>query len=172
MRTYVLTVIGPDTPGLVARVAATIKGAGGLWVDSRMSQLAGQFAGILRVQVEAARAEELHTALHALESDTLRLVVHEGEEHHDPTRRLVEIELVGGDRPGIVAELSRVIAERGVNVVHLETEITGAPWSGEALFKANATLEVAPGFELPSLLRELEAVAADLMVEVTLSELS
>ena len=170
MRTFVLTVIGPDTPGLVERLAAAISAAGGLWIDSRMSQLAGQFAGILRVQVEDEQADTLRAGLLACETETLRLVIHEGQEAAPVERRLVGLELVGGDRAGIVHEISRVIASRNVNVVRLETEITGAPWSGESLFKALATLEVPPGLELVKLREALEAIATDLMVTIQLEE--
>ena len=49
----VLTVIAPDQPGLVERVAQCIAAHGGNWLESRMSRMAGQFAGILRVAVPA-----------------------------------------------------------------------------------------------------------------------
>src|SRR3990167_11495407 len=47
----VLTVIAQDQPGLVERIAQCISEHGGNWLESRMSRMAGQFAGILRVDV-------------------------------------------------------------------------------------------------------------------------
>ena len=44
-----LTVIGPDRPGLVEAIAAVIARHGANWEESRMAQLGGQFAGMLRV---------------------------------------------------------------------------------------------------------------------------
>ena len=50
----VLTVIAEDQPGLVERIAQCISEHGGNWLESRMSRMAGQFAGILRVDVPLA----------------------------------------------------------------------------------------------------------------------
>ena len=41
----VFTVIGPDRPGLVGHLAATVADHDGSWLESRMAVLAGQFAG-------------------------------------------------------------------------------------------------------------------------------
>ena len=59
----VLTVLGEDRPGLVESLASIIARHEGNWLESRMAQLAGQFAGILRASVPEARAAALITAL-------------------------------------------------------------------------------------------------------------
>ena len=53
MPNLVLTLIGPDRPGLVEAVAQPIAANGGNWLESRMAHLGGKFAGILRVDVPA-----------------------------------------------------------------------------------------------------------------------
>ena len=58
-RSLVLTVIGDDKPGIVEQLADQVLAAGGNWEESRMARLAGKFAGILRVSVDADRAEAL-----------------------------------------------------------------------------------------------------------------
>ncbi|HRE90933.1 MAG TPA: ACT domain-containing protein, partial [Myxococcota bacterium] len=63
----VLTVIGVDKPGLVDRLATAIATAGGSWLGSRMARLSGQFAGIVEVQVEGERVDELARALSGLD---------------------------------------------------------------------------------------------------------
>ena len=50
-RALVMTVIGQDRPGLVDTIAGLVAGHAGNWLESRMSRLGGQFAGILRVEV-------------------------------------------------------------------------------------------------------------------------
>ena len=78
MESLVVTVIGKDRPGLVELVSAVVEEHGGDWVESRMSRLAGEFAGILRVSVPAARADALSEGLEGLRSDGLRVVVERG----------------------------------------------------------------------------------------------
>ena len=51
MVSLVMTVIAPDRPGLVEALAATVASHQGNWVESRMAHLAGQFAGILHIEV-------------------------------------------------------------------------------------------------------------------------
>ena len=60
----------------------------------------------------------------------------------------VRLDLVGTDRPGIVQQISRVIAACGVNVEEIETTAESAPMSGETLFKATASLQVPSGVAL------------------------
>ena len=60
MTTYlVLTAIGEDKPGLVESLARIISDNSGNWLESSMSQLAGKFAGILRVSVNDNNADKL-----------------------------------------------------------------------------------------------------------------
>ena len=80
MESLVVTVIGKDRPGLVESVSAAVEAHGGSWVESRMSRLAGEFAGILRVTVPSAKADGLSGALEGLRAEGLRVVVERGVE--------------------------------------------------------------------------------------------
>jgi glycine cleavage system regulatory protein len=165
----VLTLIGPDRPGIVERLARLLAAHQGNWLESRMAHLAGQFAGILRVDVPAARADELAAALEALGPEGLRVhVVQEQETLPRAGRHTVRLELVGNDRPGIVRDICRVLTERNVNIEELVTECEDAPMAGGRLFRAAAELRVPRGVTLDELHRELEALASDLMVEIQL----
>ena len=70
MTTYlVLTAIGDDRPGLVESLSQVITENSGNWLESSMSQLAGKFAGILRVSVSDEDAESVsYTHLRAHET--------------------------------------------------------------------------------------------------------
>src|SRR5262245_4319298 len=116
-RSLVLTLLGPDRPGLVEAMAALIARHGGNWLESSMASLAGEFAGILRVEVDEESAAELESALRSLEADQgLAILVKGGHSIEPPAGRLLALELVGTDRPGIVREVSQALAAKGVNV--------------------------------------------------------
>jgi glycine cleavage system regulatory protein len=70
----VLTVIGPDRPGLVELLSRIIAGHGGNWLESRMNRLGGQFAGIIRVEIPTAAEPALAAALAGLSSQSLTVV--------------------------------------------------------------------------------------------------
>jgi glycine cleavage system regulatory protein len=166
----VLTVLGQDRPGLVEAISRVVAEHGANWVESRMAHLAGHFAGILRVEIDDARADRLAAALRSLSESGLELVIHpDATSVADPgDQPLVHLELIGQDRPGIVREISRVLARLGVNVEELRTECVAAAETGHPVFRAEADLRLPPGVTEASLREALEAVAADLMVDLTL----
>ena len=126
----VLTLIGEDKPGLVGLLSQTVAEHDGNWLESRMSRMAGRFAGILRASVPEARADALVTALSALESHGLRVVVERSTRSEVESALLrIPLELVGADRPGIIREVSDALASRHINVDELLTECSSAPMS-------------------------------------------
>jgi glycine cleavage system regulatory protein len=171
MTDLVLTLIGPDRPGLVEAVARPIAAHGGNWLESRMAHLAGQFAGILRVEVPDENAAALADALRALGERGLRVAVEAGPRPAAPAaRRALVVDLVGLDRPGIVREIAHVLAERGVNIEELATDRAPAPMSAELLFRSRARVNVPDGLDSSELRTRLEGLAQDLMVQITLAE--
>jgi glycine cleavage system regulatory protein len=167
--TLVLTVLAADRTGLVEMLAERIAAAGGNWEESRMARLAGQFAGILLVTCDAGRSDELAAAVRALGSAGLQVTARAAAPDASPgaagTR--IHLALTGGDRAGIIRDVSRVMAERGVNVEELESEVSSAPMSGERLFTARARLLVPPSLALSDLRVSLEKLAGELMVDLS-----
>lgn len=166
----VLTLIGRDRPGLVEDLAHVVTEHEGSWQSSRMARLGGAFAGILEVQVPDPRAAELSRALQGLEVRGLRVVVEEesGVEPEEVYREL-RLELVGQDRPGIMRDISSTLSASGVNVVELSSRTSPAPMSGETLFSAWALLHQSSRESVTRLREDLEKLASDLMVEITIT---
>ncbi len=173
MHDLVLTLIGPDRPGLVEAVAAVIANHGGNWLESRMTHLAGKFAGILRAELPAERVPDALRALAALEASGMRVTtetVPRVESAAAATPQRMRLELVGVDRPGIVREVSQLLASHGVNVEELVTDRVSAPMSGETLFQARANVAVPSSTDVSRLRSALERTANDLMVDLKLEE--
>jgi glycine cleavage system regulatory protein len=166
----VLTVIGRDRPGLVSAVSETVAAHGGNWLDTRMASLAGQFAGILEVAIAPEAAAALVAALAKLETQGLRVVVEQGAEPAPFAGRWLRLELVGHDRPGIVRDISAVLAAHKISIDELETERASASFSGEAMFKAKARLKLPADVDLGGLRTSLEALANELMVDLDLED--
>lgn len=165
----VLTVIGGDRPGLIEKVASVVAAHGGNWLESRMCRLGGQFAGIVRIRAEADRRDALVQELEALAGQGLRVSVYGDDRAAELVGPVMAtLELVGQDRPGIVRQVTAALASRGVNVEELSTECSSAPMSGELLFKARAHLRLPERCDLPALQGDLERIAADLLVEISL----
>lgn len=167
----VLTVIGDDRPGLVELLSESIAGHGGNWLESRMSHLAGKFAGLLRASVPDESAEALVAALRALEGRGLHVRVESGaEDVTAPGNRALTLELVGHDRAGIVRDISRVLAVHKINVEEFASECASAPMTGETLFQATAQLRAPATLSIDALREALEELANELMVDVSLRD--
>jgi glycine cleavage system regulatory protein len=171
MTDLVLTLIGADRPGLVEAVADVVAQNGGNWLESRMAHLAGKFAGILRVEVPADKASHVLAALADLEARGLKVVGESAQASEQATPgRTLDLDLVGLDRPGIVREISQLLASSGANVEELATDRISAAMSGEMLFVAKARVRLLPSADLAALRTALERLANDLMVEIKLVE--
>jgi glycine cleavage system regulatory protein len=167
----VLTIVSDDHPGIVESLSEVLAEHGGNWAESSMMSLAGKFAGILLIQVPDEQAGQLISALENLGSSGMQIVAQRSTaEPRVEASREYSIELVGQDHPGIVYEITEVLARHEINVQELETMIQSASMSGESLFIAHARIFVPPDVELDRLQDELEALANELMVDINLED--
>jgi glycine cleavage system regulatory protein len=166
----VMTIIGPDRTGLVESVARVVADHGGNWLESRMCRLGGEFAGILRIELTADKKQPLLAALQKIPGLTV-VVRPDAKAPVVTPGRTVKLEVVGHDRPGIVREITCALARAKVNVEEFFSEVVSAPMSGEILFKAVARLQLPEGCNLAVLKKELEKIAADLLVDISFAEL-
>jgi glycine cleavage system regulatory protein len=169
MARIVITVIGDDRPGLVSDLSAPIKARGASWERSQLAHLGGKFAGIVLVSVPARELDALVTDLTALGEQGLRVVVERTDEPAERESVRLNLELLGADHPGIVAEISAALAARGVSIEELTTYVRDAPMAGGTIFEARAALVAPPGSTAEGLRPMLEALAHELMVDIELS---
>jgi glycine cleavage system regulatory protein/folate-dependent phosphoribosylglycinamide formyltransferase PurN len=162
----VVTAIGDDRPGIVSLMSSRAKGFSANWAGSRMASLAGQFAGMVHFEVSNENAEPLSNALRGLESSGLRVVIAKSEATPAPAgQRTVKLELVGPDRPGIVRDLSASLAQHGVSIDELVTEVVNTLDDGQ-LFRVTATLAVPKALRNEDLQPALEALATEMSVDI------
>ena len=168
----VMTIIGPDRPGLVEKLASLVASHNGNWMESRMSHLGGHFAGILRIHVPSEKQQALIAALKAIDPRELTVVVHADEAKSSPVETLARLEIIGHDRPGIVRQISQALSKNGVNVEELHTECVSAPMSGETLFKANAKLHIPATSNMAAVRSQLEKIAQDLTIDFSFQQIA
>ena len=168
MTTLVITVVGDDRAGLVSALADVIDEHAGSWGRSQLAELAGKFAGIVTVEVDPSRADDLTAALEPLQG-VLETTVHEAP-GASPARAgtAYRLELVGNDHPGIVREVSAALAAHGVSIDSFESRTVPTPQSGGQTFEAEAVLRPADGSDLQALRAALESLAGELMVDMSL----
>ncbi len=160
--------IGRDRPGLVSAVSSPVERHGGSWQHSQMARLAGEFAGIVLVTVPEDAVAALEQELAGLAGQGLRVDVRRSDAPAAEEHASARLHLLGSDRPGIVAEISRTIASHGVGIESLATDLREAPMAGGLLFEVTAELTVPAQAGLETLRAALEQIADELMVDLSL----
>lgn len=121
-----LTLVGADRPGIVARVTRALYSAGCNLGEASMIRLGGNFTIMLMVGGERSR-EEVRAALEPvakalglrLHLDPVRGGLHE---HLVPN---IQVRVAGADRAGIVADVTEILADQGFNILELESDVAG-----------------------------------------------
>ena len=167
----VVSIVGADRHGIVSALAERAQHFGANWAASRMTKLASEFAGMVHFEVPRENADALATALRALGSSSLQVVVAKSDSAEAPTSlRSVELKLVGSDRLGIVSSVTKILAERGISIENMHTEIVRSGVSGKQTFEIDAHLLVPAGMPVNALRLELGALASEMMVDIALGE--
>jgi glycine cleavage system transcriptional repressor len=161
---FAITVIGHDRPGIIADVSEILAGLGLNLTDSTMTRLRGHFAMAL-ICAGAPAAADIEAALGALTADgslvaTVRTVSQEPETAAAGGHHILTVH--GADRLGIVAAVTRTVAEQGGNITDLTTRLAGT------LYLLVAEVDLPAGADLAGLRDRLAAVGATLGVDVSL----
>jgi glycine cleavage system transcriptional repressor len=161
-----VTAVGTDRPGIVAALAGALYDLGCNIEDGDSTVLRGVFAITLVVtppdDVSAPTLERAAASALGPVGATVsaRAVPDDSGPPAHPTHRMRGH---GTDRPGIVALLSRLLADRGVNMTsfsaHLSTD-------GEAISTLEADVSVPPGVDAAELEDDLIQTATDLGLEI------
>lgn len=168
-KSLVITFVGNDRPGIVESISKIIMQHQGEWVESRMANLSGKFAGVLRANIPDDQCEPFSAQLKSEAAD-LAINIEQADEPQQPgdQSRCYKLELVGQDRPGIIHRISSLLVNNGATVEDMQSEVTEASMSAEKLFKARITLCLAEGYSVDTLGEVLEDLANELIVDIEL----
>ena len=168
MTSLIVSFMAEDKPGLVSLISKTVSDHNGNWLDSSLSRLGGKFTGILVVEVAQTEAAALISALTGLRSQGINLICEEANTNTESeSHNEIELDLVGHDKPGIVRDISSVLAHHQANVIKLTSELVPGSMSSEMLFKAYGRVRVPTSVDIDQLQEALEAIASDLLVDIS-----
>lgn len=167
-----VTAIGEDRPGIVARLTEVVVKHGGNLEASRMTILGGEFAAISLVTVPEENAQALEHSLSDLKNDELTIFCkktkalskdrHAGYSFYD-------IALTGADHEGIVHKISAHLRDLNVNFQNVHTDIVHAPVTGSPLFTMHASIAVPPSISFSELKKDMARLADEESVEIELT---
>lgn len=124
---YMLTLVGKDRAGIVAHISAALYEGGANLGEASMIRLGGNFSMMMMVQYDG-NTHSLQSLVNPVaESMALHLHVDRIEGHlHQHLTPDVQITVYGADRTGIVARATGALAEAGLHILGLESDVGGS----------------------------------------------
>lgn len=163
--TYISTVSGPSTPGIIKALAQTTRNHGGEWLASKVMKLDGQFSALMKVSVEAKDVISLQDALEQQYSE-LRFVNSAATSPTNDEIKSIDLEVDCRDREGLTRDISNIIFNLDLVVQNLEFNRFPVSSLGEAVFSAKLTVGVPEGTSASAVAEEIEAISEDMRVNV------
>ena len=167
----VFTFISDDKPGIVELLSQTVSDAGANWQESRLTKLAGKFAGFVQVSIASDKLPQLKKQLAGLQQQGIAVLVQENQNKtQDHEQQSIKLTIIGLDRAGIVKELAGAFVSHSLNVTNMHSYTESAAMSGEELFKAEVDLSIAIDGDKDKFNDELEAICNELDLDWTLTD--
>jgi len=167
----IITLSGPDHVGLVKSISEVLSQHNASWTESRMSHLGGKFAGLLLVSLPTDGKLQLLSSLDSMQTEALKITVEElvAKGGYESLTKILNIELLGQDRSGIILDVTRQLATLNVNIDELESEVKPASMSGGTLFGAKLKLGVPEDISSEEVQELLESMSDQFMVDIGIS---
>ncbi len=121
-----LTLVGQDKPGIVAKITTALFDVGAQLGEASMMRLGGNFTIMLMVKSELS-IEQLNQSIEQVVkelnlSSSFQAIEARLHQHEIPDTRIT---VYGADRPGIVAKATTHLLEAGFNIMDLESDVAG-----------------------------------------------
>jgi glycine cleavage system transcriptional repressor len=171
-KNLVITLTGPDQVGLVERFTKLVLEYHGNVDASRMARLGGVFAILMLVSVPEEDFDALRTHIRGLRKEGYKLTTNETEQSDSQQYAgwmPYELALRGADHEGILHGVTQYLAEWGINIETMDTNMVKAPMSGIPLFMMEGIVVVPPGLKTQEWREGLEEIADRLIVEIDVS---
>ncbi len=172
---YILSAVGKDRPGIVADVSEVIYECGGNIEDSNMGLLRNHFALLVLFSAERENLDQrLSSLLKRLEWEKHLAVFYspvsfeEARAKGEGEAQRFHLTTSGVDHSGIVYRVSRLLAERGVNILDVRTQRVPSAESGTPLFEMDIEVDVPRSVPEQGLREDLHHLANELMIDLVL----
>jgi glycine cleavage system transcriptional repressor len=169
MTHFAVTAIGVDRPGIVAALTEALFELGGNLEDVASTILRGHFSMMLVVNApEGVDAKGLEQGLgQAAWPLRVAITVRDVESGSISRQRATHYLVVyGSDRPGIVARLSRLLADRGSNINDLSCRLVGSEDS--PVYAMIAEVAIPEDADAEEIEGDIQSIAEELSVDVTI----
>lgn len=170
----ICSIISSDRVGLIDEVATCITSCDGNWLESNMSKLSGQFAGIISICITKEKKKNLIKELNKLKKKDIIInisdegIIRESTSVHIMDQNDIHINVLGSDRPGIIQNISHALNVSNINILNMQTSLISAPMSAEKLFNAEIIIQRGMLSDFDKLQQSLNEISEKLLVSIDL----
>ncbi|MFH2091691.1 MAG: ACT domain-containing protein [Pseudomonadota bacterium] len=173
-RKFILTAFGKNRPGIVAGIAQIIFENGCNLEDSNMGRLADEFTLILLLSGHGDTLQEnLSKDCKRLEMEKDVFIFLRPLDYHVPDMTAFNdfntITVEGIDHAGIVYNISKLLAEKNINIETLKSQKKNSPNSGTAMYSMEIQVDIPESVSKQDLDRDLDTLANELNVDILLA---
>ena len=161
LKQLIVTLIGDDKSGLINNLSRVVAEHKGNWLASNMSELAGQFAGILQISVEDEYYRDLCEALSLIPGLTINFA--EGKIWHKSPCLIIQ----DCDRLGIINEVSQVLTQYDIELKAITTHCKDLWQSDNNQFYAKLKLTLPDNLDHDMFNTALAKISPTLVAEMT-----
>jgi glycine cleavage system regulatory protein len=163
--TFIMSVVGPDSPSAIKAIAETTRGLGGEWLQSKVMRLDGNLTAMMKVVVDLENETRLKSELEK-DFSGLQFFYSDVVSGSDLPTRSINVVLDCKDRPGLTKDINAILANLGLIVENMECNRAHVSTIGEAVFTARIALAVPEDMTSESVADEIEAMAKGIRVNV------
>jgi len=121
-----LTLVGQDKPGIVAKITSALFEVGAQLGEASMMRLGGNFTIMLMVKSDRS-IEQLNQSIESVVNEmkltsSFQPIQANLHQHEIPDTRIT---VYGADRPGIVSKTTTYLLDAGFNIMDLESDVAG-----------------------------------------------
>ncbi len=160
---FVATVFGPERSGIMQTLADETHRLGGKWLDSRLSQLDGQFIGLIKIDIPQENEQQLKSFFQSQQDINSQFNDVSNVSAH--TRSLT-VHFDAQDRAGLVSEISNLFRKLGIDVDAMEAHRVAVNELGGNMFTSQFELRVPVTCDLDGLEDSLKGIQADASINI------
>ncbi|NMP15902.1 ACT domain-containing protein [Thalassotalea sp. Y01] len=161
---FIATILGEERSGVMRSLAQQTNQLGGIWLDSRVSQLGGRFVGLIKIEIGEDKADELKAFF----------------EHHDglithfndcndlqQSFALWSLTYEARDKSGLIDQITQALAEFAIDIDDMESHRYAVVELGQSVLSAYFSLRTPIDFSPEPLQEKLQHIDQQASIEIT-----
>jgi len=166
---FLISAFGEDKSGIVASVSKVLYENGFNLEDSTMSRLGGEFTIMLIVYTDKdITSKEIQNLFEPI-INQLGLNIYVKEIKYNPKKqskdKIYRIVVYGADKPGIVYNVAKLLADKKINIIDMTTEKSGD------LYVLITEVEIPENVSFEKLREEINSLKEDIGIDVSCEEI-